>query len=30
MASKLISGLHENPIIAAINNMEAMEEALQS
>lgn len=30
MASKLISGLHENPIIAAINNMDAMEEALQS
>ncbi|MBN2898967.1 MAG: glycerol-3-phosphate responsive antiterminator [Clostridia bacterium] len=30
MASKLISGLHENPIIAAINNMAAMDEALQS
>lgn len=30
MASKLISGLHENPIIAAINDMAAMDEALQS
>lgn len=30
MVSKLISGLHENPIVAAINNMDAMEESLKS